>query len=227
MAINQLNPVTNSLSGTITAQNNVYISQNDITITNYELDTAPQVTAGSVFSNNGTLFSNDALATPTGYAGISSSTEFFLYYDESGGVFIYAETAPTWSDAKQGWYNGNDRAFYSMFKDAGDTLYENKSLMINQSKSQINGDYVINGGIDVGSNGIPLKQKVLSLTLSADTSFNISHGLTDGSKIRGVSSVFHGAFGIITGWNVVGAIINFTMAAASSGEFYCVIFYID
>ena len=129
MAIVQQNPATNDIAKLITNVNKAYIGQNDVTITNYDGTGAPQVTAGSTFDNNGTQWVNDALATPTGYAGIASSTTFYLYYDESGNVFIFASTAPTWSDAKQGYYNGNDRALFSMFKDAGDTLYENKTLL--------------------------------------------------------------------------------------------------
>ena len=104
----------------------------EITLSDYDTDAAPDVKVGSVFENNGALFIVDtADITPTGYAGISSSTTFYLYYDESGTAFIYSETVPTWNDALQGFYNGNDRAFFSMFKDSGDTLYQLKTVLRN------------------------------------------------------------------------------------------------
>ena len=138
MAINQLNPTGFSYSELLAGYEKAYKTQADITITNYDNDSAPQVTAGSIFACNGTHFENTALATPTGYSGISNSTTFYLYYDESGGVFIYSSTAPTWSDALQGWYNGNDRAFFSMYKDSGGTLYQYKYKIIDD-KSILDG----------------------------------------------------------------------------------------
>ncbi len=102
----------------------------DVTLSNYDDDSAPLVKVGSVFENNGTLFIIDTSdITPTGYSGISVSTTFYLYYDESAEAFIYDSTAPTWSDTLQGWYNGNDRALFSMQKDSGGTLYGGKTLL--------------------------------------------------------------------------------------------------
>lgn len=102
-----------------------------VTISEYDTDAAPDVKAGSVFDNNGATITVATDTTPTGYSGISVSTIFYLYYDESASTFIYSETAPTWSDALQGWYNGTDRALFSMYKDSGGTLYENKNNVSN------------------------------------------------------------------------------------------------
>ena len=126
MAINQINPTTNSLSQTITSLNLAYKTQNDITLSNYDNDLAPQVQAGSVFANNGAQFENTSDVSPSGYGGIANSTIFYLYFDVSGNEFIFSSTVPVWDDDKQGWYNGNDRAFFSMYKDSGGTLYQNK-----------------------------------------------------------------------------------------------------
>lgn len=134
MAINQINTADFDYAMMLNVINVSYKTQSDITISNYDNDAAPQVTAGSIFANNGAIFENTTLATPTNYAGISNSTIFYLYYDESEGEFTYAETVPAWSDAKQDWYNGNDRAFFIMFKDSGGTLYENKMFIKNIPK---------------------------------------------------------------------------------------------
>ncbi len=136
MAINQINTAAFDYAMMLSVINLSYKTQADITITNYDNDSAPQVTAGSIFVNNGAQFENTTLATPTGYAGITNSTEFYLYYDESGGVFIYSNTAPAWSDAKQGLYNGNDKVFFSMYKDSGGTLYQNKNKYIGRYKEK-------------------------------------------------------------------------------------------
>ena len=108
---------------------NSYRGKSDITISNYDNDSAPVVKAGSVFDNNGILINVTSDATPTGYSGISVSTTFYLYWDESAGVFIYSATAPTWSDDLQGWYNGDDRALFFMYKDALGTLYASKQVL--------------------------------------------------------------------------------------------------
>ncbi|MCW8929935.1 MAG: hypothetical protein OQL19_06840 [Gammaproteobacteria bacterium] len=113
---------------------------NQITLFNYNNDSAPSVKVGSVFENNGATFIVDTSnITPTGYSGISNSTTFYLYYDESAATFIYSATVPPWSDSLQGYYNGNDRALFSMYKDAGGTLYQNKYILNNISQNQIGG----------------------------------------------------------------------------------------
>jgi len=130
--ISQVNPTDFDYSKLSDAQTQTYKGKAEITISNYDNDSAPDVKVGSVFENNGTLFIVDSAdITPTGYSGISNSTTFYLYYDESAGTFIYSSTAPTWSDSKQGWYNGNDRAFFSMYKDSGGTLYQHKNIITN------------------------------------------------------------------------------------------------
>jgi hypothetical protein len=99
----------------------------EVTLSNYDNDSAPVVKVGSIFANAGALYElQTSDATPTGYSGISNSTTFYLYFDESAEVFIYSSTAPTWSDVYQGWYNGLDRALFSMYKDSGGTLYQSK-----------------------------------------------------------------------------------------------------
>ncbi len=119
--------------------NRSYKGKNEVTISNYDGTGAPVVKVGSVFDNNGALYIvSGSDETPTGYAGISSMSDFYLIFDVSALAFIYTETAPTWNDAMQGWYNGNDRYLFFMYKDDSGTLYENKSILINQSNEQLN-----------------------------------------------------------------------------------------
>ena len=140
MSVRQINTANYDYAMMLEVINKSYKGKADITISEYDTTAAPSVQIGSVWEDNGAIFilETDDM-TPTGYAGISSSTTFYLYYDESAEVFIYSETAPTWSDALQGWYNGNgnDRAFFSMYKDSGDMLYEDKAELANKSTNQL------------------------------------------------------------------------------------------
>jgi len=113
------------LTAMMSTLNHAYKGQAQVTLSNYDNDSAPVVKVGSVFDNNGTQYAvTGSDETPTGYSGISNSTTFYLFFDESAEAFIYSETAPTWSDEFQGWYNGNDRALFSMYKDSGGTEYQ-------------------------------------------------------------------------------------------------------
>ncbi len=145
MGITQINSADFNYAMMLASINASYKGKADITISEYDTTAAPDVLIGSVFDDNGAILQVDtADETPTGYAGISVSTTFYLYYDEDPGAFIYSETVPTWSDDLQGWYNANDRAFFSMYKDSGGTLYENKAVLIHKTKEQIESFSIIN-----------------------------------------------------------------------------------
>ncbi len=172
MAITQLNTAAFNYEMMLNVINKSYKGKSDITLSAYDTTAAPDVKVGSVFEDNGAIFIVDTSdITPGGYAGITNSTTFYLYYDESASVFIYSNTAPTWSDVLQGWYNSDDRAFFSMFKDSGGTLYSNKVKLSN------NGD-------------ISLRTKIIEIgdwDMDATTTINVAHGITDYTKIRSIS----------------------------------------
>lgn len=115
-----------------------------ITITEADSSSAPSVIVGSWFECDGALYEIvTGNETPTGYSGISNSTVFYMYFDVSATAFIYDSTAPSWSDAKQGYYhptNTTDRAFYSIYKDSGGTLYNEKIKLLN--KNEIRSGYL-------------------------------------------------------------------------------------
>ena len=207
----------------MTSLDKTFKGKAEISLSEYDTTAAPDVKAGSIFANNGTLFENTTDVTPTGYAGMTNSTTFYLYYDESASVFIYSNTAPTWSDALQGYYNGNDRAFFSMYKDSGGMLYENKVSLISQSSNKIFGSFTVSNGIDNG--GTILKEKVVSGSASS-LSITIPHGLTY-TKIRGISGSIIHATNYITGVAVVDATnIRLNFAASFTGTAYAIIKYI-
>lgn len=84
--------------------------------------TAPTVVVGSRWDNNGSLYnvtgSNEAIS---GLAGISPDRTVYIYFDVSALEFIASTTAPTFDNEKRGWYSGNDRAFFRIYKnDSGE-----------------------------------------------------------------------------------------------------------
>ncbi len=157
MAITALNDYAigdTNLTAIITTLDKTYKGKALITLSEYDTTAAPVLEVGSIFENNGALFIIDTSdITPTGYAGISNSTTFYIVYDASAGAFIYSSSAPTWSDALQGWYSGNDRYFFSMYKDSGGTLYELKSEMQHESKDSKHGDLKIQDDLFVDTIG--------------------------------------------------------------------------
>lgn len=141
MSIVQVNPTTNSLSDTITAQNKAYKTQADITLTNFSGTGVPAVQSGSIFANNGTLFEVDANAAIND-SGVANGW-VYVKYNVSNARFEYNVTSPTWSDTKQGYYVSNDRYFYKMYKvGAGEFRYKLKlKLNYNIGEPFANGYY--------------------------------------------------------------------------------------
>ncbi len=122
-----------NLTAMMETLNITYKGKSEVTLSNYDNDTAPDVKVGSVFDCNGSIFEvTSSDETPSGYSGIANDTMFYLIYSASLNEFIYTATAPAWSDSKQGWYDGNNRYFFSMYKDSGGTLYYGKKDFVNE-----------------------------------------------------------------------------------------------
>ncbi len=115
--INNFGIGTTDFTAMMATINKSYKGKSEITLSNYDNDTAPAVKVGSVFDCNGAIYLVEtADETPSGYPGITNDTMFYLVFDVSALAFVYTETAPTWSDTLQGWYNGNDRYLYVLNK---------------------------------------------------------------------------------------------------------------
>ncbi len=191
MAITQLNTADYDYAMMLNVINKSYKGKADITLSAYDTTAASDVKVGSVFEDNGAIFIVDtADITPTGYAGMTNSTTFYLYLDvDPTPTFIYSNTVPVWNDALQGHYNGNDRAFFSMYKDSGGTLYERKCLLLTQNNLQIGGGIQTDNAL--------LKTKVIEIgdwDMSAATgsaSKFVAHGFagTDWKVIRSVNVI--------------------------------------
>jgi hypothetical protein len=102
-----------------------------ISLTHFTDTLEPSITAGSEIEVDGTFyeFPIDETAVAGGWAAIAISTQVYMYLVPAGALhtWIYSATAPTWNTAKQGWYNGANRAFGMLFKDAS-SLYQLKYL---------------------------------------------------------------------------------------------------
>ena len=77
--------------------------QHQVSLTNYDNTSASQIAAGSVVENNGALYqftSNESIT------GSPSNGTVYIRLVPSGDTITaeYTNTAPTWSDSKQGWY---------------------------------------------------------------------------------------------------------------------------
>ncbi len=156
-----------NLTAMMETLNITYKGKSEVTLSNYDNDTAPDVKAGSVFDCNGAIFSvTNSDETPSGYSGIANDTMFYLIYSAGLNEFIYTATAPTWSDSKQGWYEGNNRYFFSMYKDSGGTLYQKKAMILKISNSLIDGDIKTNSAL-IPASGIGVSEYI---TLSGQAS---------------------------------------------------------
>jgi len=90
----------------------------------------PVLKAGSCFGINGALFYYDADETPSGT--VSDDGVWYIKAVVTGSTCAtaYTQTAPTWSEAKAGWYSTNDRYIAKFTKDGAN--YSNKSTIYEQ-----------------------------------------------------------------------------------------------
>ncbi len=191
-----------NLTAMMKTLNLAYKGKSDITLSNYDNDTAPDVKVGSVFDCNGSIFEvTSSDETPSGYSGIANDTMFYLIYSVSLNEFIYTATAPTWSDSKQGWYDGNNRYFYVLAKSTlipygGKIPYTNidgkyKALY---SFEGLTGDYAFQSlkdyipnntdAVECASRQLLITCVRITRTSTTVISFDIGGSITEGSTTR-------------------------------------------
>ena len=122
-----------------------------ITIDEYTTTAAPDLQAGFV-EVGGEIYENTAALTITGWGGIANSTQAYIYIVPSGTTAsaIFSSTAPTWSHAKQGYYNGNNRALWAIYKD-GSGNYTAKSAMTQGQFWRMFGDLFVSNDLTVNN----------------------------------------------------------------------------
>ena len=103
-----------------------------LSLTNYDNDSEPQIVAGSVVEISGSLFQFSSNDSVSGTPVTDSINYIMLEVSGSGDSQTvsgsWTTTAPTWNDAKQGWYDatGNKRYVAGCIYDG--TYYNHKFL---------------------------------------------------------------------------------------------------
>src|SRR6056297_1665092 len=106
-----------------------------LTLTNFDNDSEPAIAAGSVVELSGSLYS---ITSAESIGGSATAGANYIYFDSTGTSFDYSTTAPAWSDAKQGWYNGTDRAVAGFTFSSPD--YTDKFLYLHKDSPSLRAD---------------------------------------------------------------------------------------
>ena len=183
------------------------VTYQGLSLTNYDNDLEPAIAAGSLIENGGTLFSFGIEEAITGWAAIGDDTDAYIKLVPAGATpdtvtAEFTDVAPTWSDAKQGWYgtvaSANHRYIGGLYRDDAasyDKKYLYHCIDAGAKAIKIHGDGTISvgGGIKTDATaGQPfLKTKVIEIgnwDMDALTNVNVVHGLTM-AKIRQASFI--------------------------------------
>ena len=137
-----------------------------LSLTNFTNDDEPTIAAGSVVEISGTLYSVTGNESITGWAGVSNGPVWIKLVPDGTEPFTaeYTDVAPTWFDAKQGWYDGTgtDRYVAGLTK-TGASGYAQKYVF----------DTLIRGHIEYDSNRTVLGNEAVA---STDNSVSIGAG---------------------------------------------------
>lgn len=139
-------------------------------ISNYDNTSEPKIQAGSIIEVGQELYEKAAgEESITGWSGIGNGTQAYIYIVPSGSTatVIFSTTAPTWSDAKNGWYNGNNRALWLVYRTDA-TTYTNKQRFKKPGN-------LYTAVFEIGD-----------WDMDANASGGISHTITDHTKIKSV-----------------------------------------
>jgi len=120
MAVNQINFYSNSDVSIIDLMNTAdasFIGTHTVSLTNYDNTSLPAIAIGSIVENNGALFK---FTSETAITGSPSNGTVYIRLIPSGDPALgtatvtptWTNTAPTWSDSKQGWYGTGGSANY-------------------------------------------------------------------------------------------------------------------
>lgn len=118
-----------------------------LSLTNYDNNSLPAIASGSYVEISGALYgfsADEAInGTPT-----SGSTNY-IYIDASDLKPYWTTTAPTWSSAKNGWYDTTETnryiggCYYDGTNYTGKWVYQLSGLSVNNGAGQLEGDYSI------------------------------------------------------------------------------------
>jgi hypothetical protein len=100
-----------------------------VEITNINANGKPEIAAGSRFEINHVFFETTTNETIT--VSPSNNGQWYIYAIPTGDTctFLFRNIQPTWSAAKGGWYDGNNRAIVKFFYLTVGTQYNNKVIL--------------------------------------------------------------------------------------------------
>ncbi len=82
------------------------------------------VQEGSLIEVGGAMYEYTADEVISGYAGLATSNQAYIYVTASGSAIAtsFSATAPAWDETKHGWYDGLKRCIGGLYKDAADLM---------------------------------------------------------------------------------------------------------
>lgn len=106
---------------------------------------APEIAAGSWIESSGNMYLFGTQEAATGWGGIANSTEAWIKVVPAGTSITaeFTDTAPSFNELRNGWYNGDDRYVLSVYKDAGGDYIRMGIMPIRQSIWDKNGREVL------------------------------------------------------------------------------------
>jgi hypothetical protein len=172
--------------------------------------TAPEVVVGSEFEIDGDVVTvtgtNESIG---GLVAIANDNDVYIYFDVSAGTFEASTTAPTFNTALGGWYNGDDRALFKLYKD-GSGEYDDRFVLaslpeatglpgnISVKDVKISGGLTVSGNVDDGLSYIDNSIKSGSNTSYAGNGywgyFSVqagATGYTEGNLYSDLDSIFN------------------------------------
>ncbi len=130
------------------------VTYQGLSLTNYDNTALPAIAAGSLVEVAGALFKFASEEAITGWAGVGVGAAYIKLVpagtDPDTVTAEFTDTAPAWSDAKQGWYgtggNANNKYVAGLYKVDAAT-YSKKYLFHSINKSNLNIKLYGDGGV--------------------------------------------------------------------------------
>jgi len=160
--------------------------QHQVSLTNYDTTAESQVAAGSVIEIGGALYKFDSNESITGSP--SDGTVYIMAVPAGDSVTCaYTNTAPTWSDSKQGWYGTgatvNNRYLEFKLKKTGGDWTEKDGIYFD-SWTYTDPIY------GLFSDGTPLYSKIITFSWdNTQSSQTLPHGISSAVTGRKIVSV--------------------------------------
>lgn len=118
-----------------------------LSLTNMSGTSEPAISAGSALDVGGAFYQFGSEEAITGWSGIGDDTDVWIKVvpDGSSITVEFTTDVPTWSDAKQGWYDTNDRYVGWLRRDSG-SAYRYKHYLPRESRVKISFEEILEIG---------------------------------------------------------------------------------